>query len=82
VDKALKENDLVDMLDILAKNPKLANMPFWDGSNEFPLERAIRLQCDEVIIRILKDNGAQLSNSENNKNSMNHIWIPSEKPTW
>jgi hypothetical protein len=75
---ALKENDLVKVVDILAKNPKLANMPFWDGSKEFPLERAIRLRCDEVIIRILKDNGAQLSNSENN---MNNIWIPSEKPT-
>jgi len=79
---ALKENDLVEVVDILARDPELANMPFWDGSKEFPLERAIRLQCDEVIIRILKDNGAQLSNSENNKNNMNNIRIPSEKPMW
>lgn len=87
--KALKENDLVEVVDILAKNPKLANMPLWDGTRESPLERAIRLQCDEMIIQILKDNGAQLSNSENNNqnnmnnnNNTNNIRISSEKPTW
>lgn len=54
------ENDFLDVLYHLNKNPKLANMPL-DGSSEFPMERALRLQCDPMIIQILTENGARRS---------------------
>lgn len=84
---ALEENDLVDVVSILAKNPKLANMPFLDGSNELPLDRAIRLECDDCIIEVLKDNGAQLGNGENQPNFMNIFCVQNtsmsdELSTW
>lgn len=74
VDKALKEDDLVEVVDILSRNPKLVNMPFLDGSDEFPLERALRLQCDPMIIQILEDFVAKSSDSNDAENGrMKHI---------
>lgn len=64
VDKALKENDLVEVVDILMKDPKLANVPFFDGTNEFPLGRALRLQCDPMIIQFLEGHGAKIHGPE------------------
>lgn len=60
MDKALQENDFVEVVDILAKNPRVANMPFFDDSDEFPLGRALRLQCDPMIIQCLEDHGAKI----------------------
>jgi len=83
---ALEENDLVEVVSILAKNPRLANMPLC--SNELPLDRAMRLHCDDMIIEVLKDNGAQQSDSENQHNFMNNVFFMANStpfadfPTW
>jgi len=70
--EALEENDLVHVVEILAKHPQLATMPFWDN-NELPLERATRLQCDEHILEFLKHNGADLGGDENLPMNQNPI---------
>lgn len=52
------------VVEIMAKHPKLAIMPFLDGTGELPLARALRLHCDSVIVQILKDNSAGLHDSQ------------------
>jgi len=52
--QALKEDDLVEVVEILAKQPDIATVRFLDTA-ELPLERATRLRCDPTIIMLLKD---------------------------
>eukprot|EP00746_Dinoflagellata_sp_MGD_P086087 gnl/MRDRNA2_/MRDRNA2_34054_c0_seq1.p1 gnl/MRDRNA2_/MRDRNA2_34054_c0~~gnl/MRDRNA2_/MRDRNA2_34054_c0_seq1.p1 ORF type:complete len:262 (-),score=43.87 gnl/MRDRNA2_/MRDRNA2_34054_c0_seq1:261-974(-) len=75
--KALESNDLLEVVEILAKHPRLATMPFWD-THELPLERATRLHCDEMILDILRDNGAGNVDAENRP--MNAIQNPYDFP--
>jgi hypothetical protein len=64
--QALESIDLLEVVEILAKHPWLATMPFLDdGNDELPLQRATRLHCDEMILEILKENGAENAGAEN-----------------
>eukprot|EP00746_Dinoflagellata_sp_MGD_P026412 gnl/MRDRNA2_/MRDRNA2_162282_c0_seq1.p1 gnl/MRDRNA2_/MRDRNA2_162282_c0~~gnl/MRDRNA2_/MRDRNA2_162282_c0_seq1.p1 ORF type:complete len:222 (+),score=43.36 gnl/MRDRNA2_/MRDRNA2_162282_c0_seq1:70-735(+) len=60
--RALDQNDLVAVVEILAEQPSLSAVPLsdYDGSSEFPITRAMRLGCDPEIIRVLTDNGASM----------------------
>jgi len=60
---ALEQDDLVAIVELLAKQPMLATMPFFDGTNELPVMRAVRLACDPAIIQLLLDNGAELNSA-------------------
>lgn len=79
--KALEENDLLQVVEILAKHSHLATMPFMDDGNyELPLERATRLRCDEMILELLRDNGAGRIDAENQPR--NRIQFPDMIPQW
>lgn len=79
--QALANNDLVQVVEILAKHPQAATMPFLDDGNyELPLARATRLHCDEMILEILKENGAEFASAENRP--MNQMANPYLFPLW
>ena len=58
MDVALNNNDLVHVVELLARDPKIANKALCNGMGEQPLERARRLQCDLAIIRLLESAAA------------------------
>jgi len=61
---ALTRNDLVEVVEILAKRPELAQMPLGDGTYELPLKRALDLDCDRAVIDVLQGFGAEDSVSD------------------
>jgi hypothetical protein len=76
--KALHANDLVTVVEIMAKDPELAGTPLRDqilGPTEFPLEQAERLGCDSMIIEILKHHGADDLEGDSACRRPNHIDI-------
>lgn len=60
---ALEQNDLVTIVEVLAEQPMLATTPFFDGTGEFPVMRALRLGCAPAVLGVLVDNGGDLYNS-------------------
>jgi hypothetical protein len=55
---ALQANDLVKVRSCLAADAEVATFPFWDHDVEPPLCAAVRLRCDESIIKTLLDSDA------------------------
>eukprot|EP00746_Dinoflagellata_sp_MGD_P098933 gnl/MRDRNA2_/MRDRNA2_40193_c0_seq1.p1 gnl/MRDRNA2_/MRDRNA2_40193_c0~~gnl/MRDRNA2_/MRDRNA2_40193_c0_seq1.p1 ORF type:complete len:127 (-),score=26.40 gnl/MRDRNA2_/MRDRNA2_40193_c0_seq1:124-504(-) len=53
LDSALDSNDLLEVVEILAKQPGLSGMPLANG--RLPLKYAMDMGCDASIIDVLED---------------------------
>jgi hypothetical protein len=53
MDRALDQNDLLSVVELLEKDPMLAKMPLAHGCISDPLVRAQHLGCDPAIIDAL-----------------------------
>jgi hypothetical protein len=60
--RALDQDDVVAVVEILAEQPSLATVPFsdLDGISEFPMMRALRLGCAPEVIHVLSEHGASM----------------------
>ena len=73
---ALNQDDLTMVVEAIADEPLLTITPLSDGTHtEFPLDRALRLNCQPMIIEILEHNSTNLveTNEGNTNQENNHL---------